>query len=64
MAVVGTTKEGGVLETADFIAAQATIILQVSGEWRFLAELELTRDLRVGTAEELAAEVEVDKIVP
>ena len=63
MAIVGPTEEGGVLVTAGYVV-KAAIVLDVGGEWGFLAEFELTRDLRIGTAEELAGKVEVDKIVP
>ena len=64
MAVVGATEEGGVLETADVVAAQTAIILYVGGERSFLAELELAGDLGVGAAEELVREVEVDEVIP
>ena len=64
MAVVGTTEEGGVLETADVVAAQTAIVLDVGGEGSLLAEFELTGDLGVGAAEELAREVEIDEVIP
>ena len=64
MAVVGSTEEGGVLETTDVISAQTAIILYVGGERSILAELELTGNLGVGATEELASEVEVDEVIP
>jgi len=62
--VVGSTQEGCMLETANLIAPQSAVVLNMGGEGRLFAELELTRNLGIGTAEELAAEVEVDEIVP
>jgi len=51
------------LETACGLT-QTTIILDMGCEGAVLAEVKLSRNLRVGTLEELIAQVEVNEIVP
>lgn len=43
---------------------QTAVVLDMGSDGRLFAEVELARDLGIGAAQELAAEVEVDEIVP
>ena len=62
MAVPCRTDEGCLLEAAETV--QSAIILYMGGKRRLLAQIELTRNLRVGTFCELTAEVDIHEIEP
>lgn len=62
VAVVGSTHEGCLL-VASNVGAETAVVLDMGSE-AFFADIELARDLGIGSKRFLAAEVEVDEIEP
>ena len=63
MTVVGWSYEGCLLIAATEVM-KSTVVLDMGCEGGVLTETELTRNLRIGTAEELTRQVDIDEILP
>ena len=61
MAVISSTQQGSLLERTE--AIQTAIVLYV-GSKALVADIELARNLGVGTLHELVRQVEINKVVP
>ena len=62
MAVICKSCKSCLLETHR--AAQSAIIFHMSGKRRLLAQIELTRNLRIGTLRKMIRQVDIDEIIP
>ena len=63
IAIVGDTSQGCLLIAAG-TGTQTTVVLDMGGEGQFLEEVELAGDLRIGAEGLLAAEIDINEIVP
>ena len=62
MTIVCSTQQSSLLETTG--TAQSTIVLNMGCKGGLLTQIELTRDLRIGTLDEMTAHIDIDEIVP
>ena len=62
VSIISSTNKSSLLETTR--TTQAAIVLNMSSKGRLLAQIELTRNLRIGALNEMTTHIDIHEIVP